>query len=421
MQVTVKKQKEDKDVEDSSKANAEEGTTLNSEDQELKENVVKEEKEDKKNIRQKKGKKKLVKEDVDEINKPLEESKEESVKGEEKEQVKDDQQKRERRKPVKVDIDVTNKSLDELKQLIKIRENERTKILDSLREINQQRETVKEKRNEFNQESAESFGKVSELKEKRDGTNKEIRELKATRASVLAELKDLSQREREIIQQFQSQDEDKKVSKKNARTIQNQIEKLEWQLQTVPNLTLVEQRGIMDRIDELSAKLGEVEVSEAAQRELKEIRKRKGNLKGFLDDSWKQLSELVSASQGRHNRLSELYDTGKKSKQEADKNHELFIKKVEEARKFRDRLRVLKAELDVIYPAMKQLQEKKRRTDQSLRVERTIEIKEEKRTEIKKKLSTKKGLSIEEMKFMLENKMINLEEEEEDNKKKTKK
>ncbi|OLS24392.1 MAG: hypothetical protein HeimC3_19890 [Candidatus Heimdallarchaeota archaeon LC_3] len=408
MQVTVKKQRENKNIEDSSTLNSEEGPTTNSEEQELKEKVVKEEKEEIKDNKQKKEKGKPIKVDIDTNDKPLEELKEKVVK-EEKEEIKEDQQKKERRKSIKVDIDVTDKPLEELKQLIKVREIERTKVLDSLREINQQREQVKEKRNDYNQESAESFAKVSELKEKRDGTNKEIRELKTTRGSVLAELKDLSQREREIIQQFQSQDDNKKINKKDARSIQNHIEKLEWQLQTVPNLTLIEQRALMDRIDELSSKLGEVEVSEAAQRELKEIRRRKGNLKGFLDDSWKQLSELVSASQGRHNRLSELYDTGKKSKYEADKNHELFIKKVEEARKYRNRLRVLKAELDVVYPAMKKLQEKKRKSDQSLRTERTIEIKEEKRTEIKRKLSTKKGLSIEEMKFMLENQMINLE------------
>jgi uncharacterized coiled-coil DUF342 family protein len=190
---------------------------------------------------------------------------------------------------------------------------------------------------------------------------------------------------------------------------------LEWQLQTVPNLSLDEQRALMDRIDDLSSRLGEVEVSEAAQRELKDIRKRKGNLKGFLDDSWKQLSELVSASQGRHSRLSELYETGKKSKQEADKNHMLFIKKVEETRKIRDDLRQLKAELDVLYPAMKQLQEKKRRSDHSVRLERTTVIKEEKRTEIKKKLEKKASLSMEEMKFMLDHKMLSLDNEDEEN------
>lgn len=329
-----------------------------------------------------------------------------------KEGDKPQQTKKDKRKPIKVDISVTGKSLDELKALIRVREEERTKTLEKLKELNKIRDQVKEKRDELNQESAESFSKVSELKEKRDSTNKEIRELKDTRESVLAELKDYSKREREIIEKFRSSDEEKRITRKDARSIQKQIEKYEWQLQTVPNLSLDEQRSLMGRIETLSSKLGEVQVSEAAQRELKEIRKRKSNLKGFLDDSWKQLSELVSASQGRHNRLSELYETGKKSKQEADKSHSLFIKKIEETREIRERLRILKAELDVLYPAMKELQEKKRKVDQSIRLERNTVIKEEKRSEIKKKLSNKKGLSMEEMRFMMDNKLLSLKEEE---------
>ncbi|MFW9928780.1 MAG: hypothetical protein ACFFD1_05280 [Candidatus Thorarchaeota archaeon] len=318
---------------------------------------------------------------------------------------------KEKKKYIKVDIDVKNKSLEELRELIRIREESRSKVLDELKEVNKIRNQLKEKRDEFNVESAESFSKVTELKERRDSTNKEIRELKDTRESVKAELTQLSQREKEIIKKFKEVEGEKTGQKRNVKQIQKQIDKLEWQLQTVPNLTLDDQRNLMDRIEELSGHLGEAKISESSQRELREIRKRKVNLKGFLDDSWKQLSDLVSASQGRHNRLSELYESGKKSKQEADKNHELFLKKLEEGRELRDKIKTIKAELDVLYPAMKELLEKKRKSEQIVKTERSNLLKNEKKTEIKKKLSTKKGLSMDEMKFMLEHNMLDLDNE----------
>lgn len=352
----------------------------------------------------------LILEEDDDSEKDEDESEEEEQDSSDEEGK--DKKKKKRKKP-KIDLDISGMSLDDIRNQIKLKERRRSSILEKLRETNKKRNKAKERRDELNQESAGSFSKVSELKDKRDDTNKEIKELKKTRKSVLEELKQLSKKERVILDEIRgNKDENGKAgSKINPKRLNKEIEKLEWQLQTIPNLNLEEQRGIMERIDDLSSQLGIAEVSEAKQRELRDIRKQKSTLKSFLDDSWKQLNELVAASQGRHNRLAELYDVGKKAKQEADDSHQDFIKNLQEANKLRDELRILKAELDILYPAMKGMQADKRKKQDDVKSRKEENIKDSKTKEIKKKLSDKRGLSMEEMKFMLENNLISLKQE----------
>jgi uncharacterized coiled-coil DUF342 family protein len=310
----------------------------------------------------------------------------------------------------KVTIDVSGMTLDDLREQIRTRERRRSEIIAGLRESDREKNSLRDRRDQLNTESAESFGKISEIKEKRDDTNKEIKELKTTRESVIGEIKSLTTREFEILDSIKKRDDDQKVGGRDipVRAIQKEVDSLEWKLQTIPNLKLEEQRALMDRIETLSARLDTVEVAEVFQRELKEIRKRKTNLKGFLDDSKRSLNELVSASQGRHSRLNELYEAGRSAKGEADKLHQAFVSRIEDSRKLKSELKLIKAELDVLYPVFKEQQEKRRKKESISREQKDMVIREEKSAEIRSKLSSKKGLSMEELRLMMEQKMITL-------------
>lgn len=304
-------------------------------------------------------------------------------------------------------INVEELNVDDLRTEIRSREKKRNEILEKLKAINKDRNALKEKRNELNTSASESFQKVQELKKKRDEVNSEIKEIKATREGVLKELKQISNREKEIIEYFKSQNETG-PKKGTLRRINKEIEELEWKLQTTPHLNRDEENHIMDRISELSTQLGAAESVEAVQKEFKELRKYKDSLKVTLDDNWNRLNELVKTSQDRHNRISELYDTGKSAKEEADKSHQQFILKINEAQDYRKQLRIIKAELDILYPKYKGIQEERKKEFAEQRSVKDVEIKDSKSQEIQKKLSNKKGLSMEEMKFLMENRLISL-------------
>lgn len=305
-------------------------------------------------------------------------------------------------------LNIEEMTLDEIKPEIRSREKKRNEILEKLRNVNKERNELKEDRNELNTKASQSFQKVQEIKKKRDEVNKEIKEIKSIREGVLLELKQISIREKGIIDTLKESNEKGSNKKGNLRRITQEIEDLDWKIQTTPNLNRDEEKYLMDRIDELSSKLGAAESVEAIQKEIRDLRKFKSSLKATLDDNWNRLNELVKTSQDRHNRISELYETGKSAKDEADVKHQLFITKVKETSNYRKSMRILKAELDLLYPKYKGMQEVRRRNTDSRRVSRSIEMKATKSSEIQKKLTSKKGLSMEEMKFLMENRLITL-------------
>lgn len=310
-------------------------------------------------------------------------------------------------------FDLESAGIDELKPEIRSRENKRYEILDKLKQINKERNELKDERNNLNTEASQSFQKVQELKKKRDEVNKEIKEIKGIREGVLLELKQLSNREKEIIEVLkESNDHGRSRRGGDLRRINKEIDQLDWKLQTTPNLTRNEEKFLMERIEDLSSKLGEAESKEAIQKEIRDLRKYKSTLKATLDDNWNRLNELVKTSQDRHNRISELYEIGKAAKEKADQKHQLFVTKMKETQNYRKTIRVIKAELDLLYPKYKQIQEVKRKDLSDQRATRSTAVKEAKSTEIKKKLKGKKGLSMEEMKFLMENRLISLKKEE---------
>ena len=117
---------------------------------------------------------------------------------------------------------------------------------------------------------------------------------------------------------------------------------------------------------------------------------------------------MVKTSQDRHNRISELYDTGKIAKEEADKSHQQFIFNINEAQDYSKTLSIIKSELDILYPKYKSMQEERKKEFTEQKNIKDVEIKDTKSQEIQKKLSSKKGLSMEEMKFLMENRLISL-------------
>lgn len=306
------------------------------------------------------------------------------------------------------DINIDELNLSDIKAEIRTRRNKRSEILKKLKELSTVRNEFKESRNELNSEASSSFQKVQEIKIKRNEVNKEIKEIKNIREGILLELKQLSNREKEIIGILKESSEP--GSKRgNSKRINKDIEQLEWKLQTTPNLNRNEEKFLMDRIDELSSRLGAVENVEAIQKEIRDLRKFRSSLKVTLDDNWNRLNELVKTSQDRHNRISELYEKGKAAKEEADKKHQLLLTKIKETSNYRTTLRVINAELDILFPKFRSMKGDGKGLSGDFRDSKTSEsIKNAKSTEIQKKLDNKKGLSISEMKFLMENRLINL-------------
>ncbi|NHJ01969.1 MAG: hypothetical protein EAX86_07470 [Candidatus Heimdallarchaeota archaeon] len=287
---------------------------------------------------------------------------------------------------------------DEIVQL----RNRKSELLVQLRRLEKERNQCRSERDELNKVASENFVQVRELKEARDKNNRAIQELKMVRRSVLEEMKEAIQKAQSLNEEIKSLEIDEKEIRQSHQ-IRKRIENLDWKLQTTPTMGIAEERQITEQVNSLMNQLGEISVSEEKLKSRRELNREINNLRGFLDHSWKDFSELVEKSQKFHQDLTELYETGKHAKDEADRRHKEFIEKAEEIRQLREEFRGINKSLREKSGIFKEQSRIQKEKVQIQRDRATAEMIEEQSAIIKEKLSQKKKktLSIEEMRIMM--------------------
>ncbi|MHA2244606.1 MAG: DUF7121 family protein [Candidatus Hodarchaeales archaeon] len=288
---------------------------------------------------------------------------------------------------------------DEIMQL----RNRKSLLLSQLRKLERERNQSRAERDDLNKVASENFSQVRDLKDLRDKNNRSIQELKMVRRSVLEEMKGLIEKAQSLQAEIKSMDIDEEEIRQS-KNIRNLIDKLDWKIQTTPSMGIAEERQITDQVNNLLEQLDEVSVSEERYNARKELNHEINNLRGFLDHSWKDFSELVEKSQRSHQQLTELYEAGKRAKDEADRRHKEFLEKAEEIRGLREEFRALNK---ILRDKSSIFREQSRVRKERIQVERdraTAEMLEVQSAKIREKLSQtrKKTLSIEEMRIMMD-------------------
>ena len=286
-------------------------------------------------------------------------------------------------------------------EIIQLR-NQKSELLSQLRKMERERNQNRIERDELNTIASENFAQVRELKDLRDKNNLAIQELKMVRRSVLEEMKGLIEKVQSLKDEIKSLDINEEEIRQS-RSIRKRIDKLDWKIQTTPSMGIAEERQITEQVNSLMNQLGEISVSEDKFKARKELNREINNLRGFLDHSWKDFSELVEKSQKSHQQLTELYEAGKRAKDEADRRHKVFLERLEEIRGLREEFRALNK---VLREKSSILKEQSRIRKERIQIERdraTTEMLEEQSARIREKLSQtkKKTLSIEEMRIMM--------------------
>jgi len=293
-------------------------------------------------------------------------------------------------------------SLKTLKDEIYDLRNRKDDLLHKIRESEKERNQFKGERDELNTIASQKFAQVRELKEKRDKNNRSIQELKEVRRDVLEEMKGLIEKAKGLQEEIKSMD----ISEKEIRqshSIRKRIDELDWRIQTTPTMGVNEERQLTEQVNALMGQLGEISVSEEKLKERRELNREINNLRGFLDHSWKDFQELVENSQNSHQLLSELYDEGKKAKDEADLKHKLFLERAEEIRELREEFRGISKILREKSSIFREHSKLRKERVQIERDRATAEMLEIQSAKIQEKLSQKKKktLSIDEMRIMM--------------------
>ncbi|MHA2055783.1 MAG: DUF7121 family protein, partial [Candidatus Hodarchaeales archaeon] len=216
--------------------------------------------------------------------------------------------------------------------------DQKAEILFKLRKLEKERNQYRDERDKLNAIASENFTKVRDLKGQRDKNNRSIQELKAIRRSVLEEMKDLIEKAKSLQEEIKSLEITENDIKKS-HSLRKRIDSLDWKIQTTPSMGIAEERLLTEQVNGLMAQLGEISVSTEKLKARKDINREINHLRGFLDHSWKDFQELVENSQNSHQLLTELYETGKKAKDDADRCHKDFLERADEIRTLREEFR----------------------------------------------------------------------------------
>lgn len=293
--------------------------------------------------------------------------------------------------------------------------DQKASLLSKLRKLEKERNQNRDERDRLNKIASDNFSQVRDLKTQRDKNNRSIQELKAVRRGVLEEMKELIEKAKSLQEEIKSMEITENDIKKSYH-LKKRIDSLDWKIQTTPTMGIAEERLLTEQVNALMGELGEVSVSAEKLKVRKDINREINNLRGFLDHSWKDFQQLVENSQKSHQLLTELYETGKKAKDEADRCHKVFLEKVEEIRGLREEFRNLNKSLrekSSIFREQSKIQKEKVQLERE-RV--SAEALEEQKIIIQEKLSSKKKkvLSIEEMRIMMSTDPDFLSEDEDD-------
>jgi len=275
-------------------------------------------------------------------------------------------------------------------------------LLVNLRKMEKERNQNREDRDKLNKVASENFGQVRELKEHRDKNNRSIQELKSVRRSVLEEMKGLIEKAKSLQEEITSLEITENDIQKSHR-LRKRIDSLDWKIQTTPTMGIAEERQLTEQVNALMSQLGEISVSTEKLKARKEINREINHLRGFLDHSWKDFQDLVENSQKSHQQLTDLYETGKKAKDDADKCHKVFLERANAIRKLREEFRELNKALRDKSSIFREQNRVQKERVQIEREKASAELLEEQKAIIEGKLSTKKKkvLTFEEMRIMM--------------------
>ena len=219
----------------------------------------------------------------------------------------------------------------ELKEKAAEWKEKREHLREEIRKIKEEITTLKKKRNELNE-------KVKNLKELRNDS-------RSLRKEKINEIVKLKQKLKVII---------KNKPKKSMKKIKEEIESLEWKLQTTP-LTAEEEKPLIEKLKKLNIELKIHEQIKELKENLVELQAEVKALEAKAQKYHEEMTIIAEKSQEFHERITGLVNKIKELKKEADNAHKEFLRfKVEikdksgKQAKIFDEIKALKAKLHEI-------------------------------------------------------------------------
>ena len=199
----------------------------------------------------------------------------------------------------------------------------------------------------------------------------------------------------------------KKVPRVSQRELQEELDAIEWKIQTT-SLDLPEEKRLIEEVKQLEIQLSSYKKIDKKKQRIKELITQRKTLDAQADVYHKELTDLAKTSQKLHAAMMEKFDSVKRDKAEADNLHQTFVKTKEQNALLYDQIRQLIDQTRGLEVTIKEYDQTERKDEEAKRKEEQAEravkeqaIKEKGVSEAKGKLQRGEKLSWDEFQLLL--------------------
>jgi uncharacterized coiled-coil DUF342 family protein len=283
-----------------------------------------------------------------------------------------------------VDPKATREKIDELNR-------ELAPVKEQKNKLKNEAQQWMEKRDQTRQQVKELQSEIANLKQQRDEINQKVKDLKIIRDQLVFERKEKLDKVIEYKQKIASL---KQNPSKVIQALQNEIDSLDWKIQT-SSLTVTQEKRIGERIADLEKQLVSYKQAQAMWNEIKTLQQQLRTLRTQEKEYHQQVSQHAEQSRQIHQTMNEKGANIPKLKAEADEAHKKYIENRRQEQKLYRQSLPLIAQIRALLTQVKSEEEKKK-------TKRQIELLQELEKSALEKMKRGKKLTWEEFKILAE-------------------
>jgi phosphoserine phosphatase len=263
----------------------------------------------------------------------------------------------------------------------------KTQARDELEVLRRDRDKMREYktiRDEHNKEVKGLIESVKAEREERDRINADITEAKDRRTAIHAQLKSIYDEIRELRSNLVGS------PSTDQRRMMRRVEELEWRQQT-EQLSLDEERSIVEEIARIEAKLVEIGEEKEKQDKISELRRLARRLKEEAGEAHEKVLALSEQSQIHHQEVVRIRPQLEEYKRSADAAHKNFVEWLKKVKEGEAKLKELRTQIDDIQGKLRKHVSEKRDLERAeLRDQQRAQEREKVETAVEKMQSGKR-------------------------------
>jgi uncharacterized coiled-coil DUF342 family protein len=238
-----------------------------------------------------------------------------------------------------------------------------------------------QKRDKLNEQFKSLRAEILELRDERDKLNEKVKELKQQREKTKEEIRGKIEEIKKLNQETRILT--KKKPSKSFQTLQKEIERIEWKIQTTP-LSLHEEKELVEKVKQLETQLNIHRKLDQLNMKSLELQTELKTLETNKKLCHEKLTEAAQKSQEIHGKMLEKIAESKKIRMEADNIHKLFLQTREKTRPLQNDIVEISNQMKLLREQIREEEEKEKK-----KIEKTLREKLEKQAREKLKRGEK--------------------------------